>query len=43
MKLETTVFSVRNNKKSREPEKLPAKIHTDVSVNGIAAIYISRN
>lgn len=43
MKLETTVFSVRNNKKSRELFGLPAKIHTDVSVNGIAAIYISRN
>ena len=43
MKLETTVFSVRNNKKSREPEKPPAKIHTENSVDGIAAIYKSRN
>lgn len=29
--------------KSREPEKPPAKIHTENSVNGIAAIYNSRN
>ena len=29
--------------KSREPEKPPAKIHTDNSVNGYAAIYNSRN
>lgn len=29
--------------KSREPEKLPAKIHTENSVDGIAAIYNSRN
>ena len=30
-------------KKSREPEKPPAKIHTDNSVNGCAVIYNSRN
>ena len=29
--------------KSREPEMPPAKIHTDNSVNGYAAIYNSRN